>query len=100
MTEESVVTAERCETIRREYSQRAGLDSLAQRLDIKKQTIRHHLYGDCGHDVVIRPIDPLVSHQLDAEQCREFRTRFAAGVETETLEQRFETRGRSISTCF
>ncbi|NIC00251.1 HNH endonuclease [Halobacterium sp. R2-5] len=97
MTEESVVTAERCETIRREYSQRTGFNPLAQQLDIEKQAIRHHLYGDCGHDVAIEPIDPPVSHQLDAEQCQELRNLFADGVETETLEQRFETRWQPIA---
>lgn len=97
MSGESVVTAEHCETIRREYSQRVGLDPLAQQLDIEKQAIRHHLYGDCGHDIAIEPIDPPVSHQLDAEQCKELREKFADGIETEALERQFETRWRPIA---
>ncbi|ACV11896.1 HNH endonuclease [Halorhabdus utahensis DSM 12940] len=97
MMEESVVSPERCATIRREYSQQTGFDPLVEELDIEKQELRHHLYGDCSHDIAIEPIDPPVSHQLDADQCQEIRNLFADGFDTETLEQRFETRWRPIA---
>lgn len=95
--EESIVTAERCATIRREYSQQNGLDPLAERLDIEKQGLRHHLYGDCGHEISVEPINPPVSHQLSSEQCQELREQFAEGVETDSLAERFETRWRPLA---
>jgi len=96
MADEIIVTEDRCRQIREQYAHREGIEPLAEDHGVELDTLRYHLYGDCGHDVVVEPVTPPVEYRLDADECRSLRQRYADGEAVEALQDSFDTQWRSI----
>lgn len=96
MAKQTLLSPAECELIREQYSHNTGIDPLAERLDVTRETLRYHLYGDCSHDVEPDPVTPPVQHQMDVDECELLRRQFAAGADIEDLKETLNTRWRSM----